>query len=84
MRAPAEGGRGVGAVLDKHKMGKHYDLTITDSSFTYHRKEEAIATEACLDGVYVIRTNVPKEAFRRNRWSAPTNPLPGSSEPFAA
>ena len=61
--AQAESGLGVGAVLDKHKMGNHYDLTITDSSFTYHRKEEAIATEACLDGVYVICTNVPKEAF---------------------
>ena len=63
LRGKAEIGLDVGAVLDKHKMGKHYDLAITDSSFTYQRKEEAIATEARLDGIYVIRTNVPKEAF---------------------
>jgi len=63
LRGKAEIGLEVGAVLDKHKMGKHYDLTIADSSFTYHRKDETIATEARLDGIYVIRTNVPKEAF---------------------
>ena len=53
----------VGAVRDKHKMGKHYDLTITDSSFAYRRKDDAIAAEARLDGLYVIRTNLPKETF---------------------
>ena len=63
LRGQAEIGLDVGAVLDKHKMGKHYDLTITDTSFVYRRKEEAIAGEARLDGLYVIRTNVPATAL---------------------
>ncbi len=66
-RAPLRGkaaiGLAVGAVLDQHKMGKHYELTITDTSFTYRRQEEAIATEARLDGIYVVRTNVPVAAL---------------------
>ena len=66
-RAPLHGmaeiGLQVGAVLDKHKMGKHYDLTITDTAFTYRRKEDAIAVEARLDGIYVIRTNLPEAAL---------------------
>jgi hypothetical protein len=53
-------GLAVGAVLDKHKMAKHYELAITDTSFAWRRKEAAIAAEARLDGLYVIRTNVPK------------------------
>src|SRR6266568_4273822 len=32
LRGKAEIGLEVGAVLDEHKMGKHYDLTITDAS----------------------------------------------------
>jgi hypothetical protein len=63
LRGKAEIGLEVGAVLDKHKMGKHYELSITDTSFAYRRKEVAIATEARLDGIYVIRTNVPATAL---------------------
>jgi hypothetical protein len=59
LRGTAEIGLAVGAVLDRHKMGKHYDLTIADASFAYRRREETIAAEARLDGIYVIRTNVP-------------------------
>jgi hypothetical protein len=63
LRGEAEIGLEVGAVLDKHKMGKHYELTITDTSFSYRRKEAAIAAEARLDGVYIIRTNLPEAAL---------------------
>ncbi|HSO42177.1 MAG TPA: IS1634 family transposase [Rhodospirillales bacterium] len=55
----AEIGLAVGAVLDKHKMAKHYELAITDTSLTWRRKDHAIAAEARLDGIYVIRTNLP-------------------------
>jgi hypothetical protein len=61
LRGRAEIGLKVGAVLDQHKMAKHYELTIDDASFAWRRKEDAIAAEAQLDGIYVIRTNVPKE-----------------------
>ncbi len=60
LRGAAEIGLEVGAVLDKHKMAKHYDLTITDTSLAWRRKDAAIAAEARLDGIYVIRTNVPE------------------------
>ena len=63
LRGMAEIGLAVGAVLDQHKMGKHYELTITETSFAFRRKEAAIATEARLDGIYVIRTNVPSAAL---------------------
>jgi hypothetical protein len=42
-------------------MGKHFTLEITDTSFRAVRDEAAIAHEAALDGVYVLRTSVPAE-----------------------
>jgi transposase len=54
-------GLAVGKVINKRKMGKHFDLDIADGRFTFQRREEDIAAEARLDGVYVIRTNLPKE-----------------------
>ena len=66
-RAPLQGaakiGLAVGAVLDKRKMAKHYELAITDTSFTWRRKDAAVAAEARLDGIYVIRTNLPAAAL---------------------
>jgi len=49
----------VGAVLDQHKMAKHFDLTISSDHFAVARKTEAIAAEAALDGIYVVRTSLP-------------------------
>ena len=48
----------VGKVLDRHKVGKHFRLTIGETRFAYVRDEAAIAREAALDGIYVIRTSV--------------------------
>jgi transposase len=48
----------VGKVLGRHKVGKHFKLTITDQSFAYARDEKAIIEEAALDGIYVVRTSV--------------------------
>jgi hypothetical protein len=48
----------VGRVIERFHMGKHIELSITDSSFTWQRKDLAIAQEAALDGLYVIRTSV--------------------------
>jgi hypothetical protein len=56
-------GIAVGAVIGKHKMGKHFELAIEDASFTFRRKEAEIAAEAALDGLYVIRTSLPAEAI---------------------
>jgi hypothetical protein len=53
-------GLAVGAVIDKRKMKKHFALTIADGRFAFARREQEIAAEARLDGVYVIRTSLPK------------------------
>lgn len=51
-------GEAVGRIIGKHKVGKHFHRTITDTSFTYHRDQTAIDAQAALDGVYVLRTSV--------------------------
>jgi hypothetical protein len=56
-------GMAVGAIIGKRKMAKHFELSIEDASFTFRRKEDGIAAEAMLDGLYVIRTSLPKEAI---------------------
>nr|WP_236591505.1 IS1634 family transposase [Mycobacterium heckeshornense] len=52
-------GEAVGKIIDKYKMGKHFERTITDTSLTYHRNQAGIDTETALDGIYVLRTSVP-------------------------
>jgi hypothetical protein len=52
-------GERVGRVVNKYKVAKHFELHITDGSFTYTRKTEQIAEEAALDGLYVLRTTCP-------------------------
>ncbi len=51
----------VGKVVNKYKMAKHFELDITEESFTYQRNAESIAAEAALDGLYVIRTSLSAE-----------------------
>ncbi len=53
----------AGKILERHKVGKHYQLTIGEGTFQWMRREEAIAAEAKLDGIYVIRTSEPAERF---------------------
>jgi transposase len=57
----AEIGKKAGEVLNKYKMAKHFEVTITDDSLTIKRKQAQIDDEARLDGIYVIRTPVPAE-----------------------
>ncbi len=61
LRGAARIGIAVGAVLNKHKMAKHFDVAISDTTLSWSRKHDAIAAEAALDGFYVIRTNLPAE-----------------------
>ena len=49
----------LGRILNKYKMAKHLHLTITDTSLTVTRRPDQIEAEAALDGIYVLRTNVP-------------------------
>ena len=51
----------AGKIINKYKVGKHFELTITPARFSYKRKDQQIKTEAALDGFYVIRTSVAAE-----------------------
>src|SRR5277367_6410327 len=63
LRGTAEIALAVGAVINKHKMSKHFELDITDAAFSFARKTTEIAAEAATDGVYVIRTSLPADTF---------------------
>jgi hypothetical protein len=63
LRGTAEIALAVGAVINRHKMAKHFDLDISDTSFSFARKDAEIAAEAATDGIYVVRTNLPAETF---------------------
>ena len=65
-------GVAVGKVISKYKTGKHFDLTITDTSLTVTRRQAQIDAEAALDGFYVLRTPVPPPSWTRPAWSPPT------------
>ena len=60
---PLRGARNVVVRADRalraHKVGKHFTTAATEDGFAYERDEDGIAAEAALDGIYVIRTNVP-------------------------
>ena len=53
----------VGKVVNQYKVGKHFELDISDTCFAYRRNEVKIHEEAALDGIYVIRTSVASETF---------------------
>ena len=59
LRGRAEIGLAVGAVINRHKMAKHFALDITDTGFTVTRRQAEIAAEAALDGLYAVRTSLP-------------------------
>ncbi len=58
LKDPAVIGMRIGRVVNKYKMAKHYNLDITEAGFAYQHNQDAIDTEAALDGIYVIRTSV--------------------------
>ena len=61
LRGATEIALAVGAVIEKHKMRKHFDLTITDTKLTFARKADAIAEETATDGIYIVRTSLTAE-----------------------
>ena len=63
LKGAAKIGLRVGKVVARHKVEKHFDLTITDTSFEFAVAEVRVAEESALDGIYVIRTSVPGDAM---------------------
>jgi len=63
LRGASAIGLAVGAVIEKHKMRKHFDIDITDTTFRCTRKTDAIAAEAANDGIYIVRTSLAAEVL---------------------
>jgi transposase len=52
-------GMAVGPALKQYRVKKHFEVKITDTTFSYARKSEQVEAETALDGIYVLRTSVP-------------------------
>jgi len=59
LRGAAAIGQAVGAVLGRRHMAKHFQISIADDTFSFAQNPLSITAEAALDGIYVIRTNLP-------------------------
>jgi hypothetical protein len=59
----AESGLAVGAVWNRWRVRKHFELEISDTTLSFHCKREQIAAEGALDGIYVLRTSASTQAF---------------------
>src|SRR5713101_5379398 len=59
LRGAAALGQAVGAVLGRRHMAKHFQISIGDAAFSFAKNHLSIAAEAALDGIYVVRTNLP-------------------------
>lgn len=51
----------IGKVVNKYKVAKHFKLDIEDDGFGFDIDDDKVTEEARLDGIYVIRTSLPKE-----------------------
>jgi transposase len=85
-RRPLRGKHNIGVragkVLNRYKMGKHFQLRIEDDSFHYERKAANIEREQSLDGIYVIRTNVKQETLPSQQVVASYKSLSGVERAF--
>ena len=61
LQGAGEIGVEVGKVITRYKTGKHFAVTITDTTLAIERRQDQIDAEAALDGFYVLRTPVPAD-----------------------
>ena len=53
----------VGKVVNKYQVSKHFKLDIRDDGFDFKLDPDKVAAEAALDGIYVVRTSLAKQAM---------------------
>ena len=56
-------GLAVGKIINKHKVAKHFDIEVSDAAFSFVINQERVKLESALDGVYVIRTSLPRRVM---------------------
>lgn len=61
LRSAAEIGLAVGKVINARKMAKHFILLIEDGKLEFRIDDDAVTAEAMLDGIYVVRTDLPAD-----------------------
>jgi Transposase DDE domain len=61
LRSPDQIGVRVGRVVNQYKVAKHIELDIGEGRFEFRVREDSVAQEAALDGIYVLRTGLPAE-----------------------
>jgi transposase len=85
-RRPLRGKQNIGLragkILNRYKMGKHFQLRIEEDSFHYERKAANIEREPSLDGICVIRTSVRAEALSSPQVVASYKSLSGVERAF--
>jgi len=54
----AEIGIAIDKAINRYKMAKHFEVTITPATLAITRRQDQIDAEAALDGIYVLRTSV--------------------------
>jgi hypothetical protein len=72
----------VGKILNRHNMGKHFQIGIDEAQFSYERKKTNIEREGALDGVYVIRTSVKADTLSSQQVVASYKSLSGVERAF--
>lgn len=50
----------VGKVIDRYKVGKHFELDIRDGALDFEIDQDKVDAEAALDGIYIVRTSLPE------------------------
>src|SRR5271165_4438134 len=85
-RRPLRGKQNIGVragrILNRYKMGKHFELRMEEDSFHYERKQANIEREQSLDGIYVIRTSVKADALSGEQVVASYKSLSGVERAF--
>lgn len=67
LQGVTEIGLKTGAALAKYKMAKFFSIRIHACGMSWHRRPELLAKDASMDGIYVIRTSLPKEAMEAEK-----------------
>jgi transposase len=53
----------VGKVINKYKVGKHFELHIENDAFDFDIDQQNVDAEAALDGIYVVRTSLDADTM---------------------
>jgi len=63
LRDPTKIALRAGRVVHKYTMAKHFELQVARGQLGWSRREAQIAREAATDGLYVVRTSLPRQAM---------------------